>query len=252
LELTINVIILGLFTIFIKSNYQALIAVPISEILRSALEVVVFYNSRAIMSWSLLRWLLSLIYLLTVQVLLSMRPLLSALQYLMSFTSVQSFFPFHNYTSTCNNIQNFDGIDAALAGMSTFLVYVNIVPVIYTVATVMVPGQPCDDFKIPFFGNITRNGLFDREHFYFARSESPSSISKSDEHCTVTYLYRSYRVLKLLISPDVMFMFLVAFQNVRIIVSQVFDQFQIVFVFFININTTTTIRLKKYYYWTVS
>ena len=201
------------------------------------------------MNWSLLRWLLSLIYLVTVQVLLSMRPLLSALQYLMSFTSVQSFFPFHNYTSACNNIQNFDGIDAALAGMSTFLVYLLIAPVVYTVATVMVPGLPNDnDFKVPFFGNITRNGLFDREHFYFARSESPTS--KSDEHCTVKYLYRSYRVLKLLISPDVMFMFLIAFQNVRIIVSQVFDQLiPINFRFFININTT--IRLKKYYYWTV-
>jgi hypothetical protein len=202
------------------------------------------------MNWSLLRWLFSLIYLVTVQVLLSMRPLLSALQYLMSFTSVQSFFPFHNYTSACNNIQNFNGIDATLAGMSTFLVYLLIAPVIYTVSTVMVPGMPYDN-KIPFFGNISRNGLFDREHFYFARHESPNSISKSDEHCTVKYLYRSYRVLKLLISPDVMFMFLVAFQNVRIIVSQVFDQFfSNSFRFFININIT--IRLKKYYYWRVS
>lgn len=199
------------------------------------------------MGWSLLRWLFSLIYLVTVQVLLSMRPLLSALQYLMSFTSVQSFFPFHNYTSTCNNIQNFNGIDAALAGMSTFLVYILIAPVIYTISTVMVPGMPYDS---NFFGNITRNGLFDREHFYFARYESPNPTSKSDEHCTVKYLYRSYRILKLLISPDVMFMFLVAFQNVRIIVSQVFDQYiSNSLRFFININIT--IRLKKYYYWRV-
>jgi len=250
--LTIDVVILGLFTIFIESNYQVLIAVPISEILRSSLEVVVFYNARAIMNWSLLRWLLSLIYLVAVQVLLSMRPLLSALQYLMSFTSVQSFFPFHNYTSACNNIQNFDGIDATLAGMSTVLVYLLIAPVIYTVATVMVPGLPKNDFKLPFIGNITRNGLFDRgEHFYFASSsESSSSISKSDDRCTVKFLYRSYRVLKLLISPDVMFMFLIAFQNVRVIVSQVFDQLMSnKFRIFINIKTT--IRLKKYYCWRV-
>ena len=172
------------------------------------------------MNWSLLRWLFSLLYLAIIQVLLSMRPMLSALQYLMSFTSVQPFLPFHTYTSACNNIQDFDGIDAALAGISTFLVYLLIVPVIYSVAAVIVPGLPKNDFRIPFFGNITQNGLFDREHFYFARSSS--SISKTDECSSINkYLYGLYGFLKLLISPDVMFMFLVAFQNVRIIVSQV-------------------------------
>ena len=194
---------------------------PIAEILRSSVEVVVFYNSRAIMNWSLLRWLCSLIYLAIIQVLLSMRPMLSALQYLMSFTSVESFLPFHKYTSACNSIQNFIGIDAALANISTFLVYILIAPVIFTISAVMVPGLPKNDFKVPFFGRVTQNNLFDREHFYFARF---NSASKGNELFIVKYYYRAYSVLKLLISPDVLFMFLVAFQSVQIIVSQVLSK----------------------------
>jgi len=170
------------------------------------------------MNWSLLRWGLSLIYIASIQILLAMRPMLSALQYLMSFTSVQSFLPYHHYTSACNSIQNFIGIDAALAKISTFLVYLVIAPVIYTVAAVLVPGLPKNDFKVPFFGSITQVCLFDKEHFYFARS---SSDSKSDDICIVKYYNRAYGFLKLLISPDVTFMFLVAFQSIQIIVSQV-------------------------------
>lgn len=136
----------------------------------------------------------------------------------MSFTSVQSFFPFHNYTSACNSIEGFVGIDSALANISTFLVYLIIAPVVYTVAAVMVPGLPKNDLVVPLLGNVTHNKLFLRDHVYFAKS---ISFLKRDEFIIGKYIHRAYGVLKLLLSPDVMFMFLFAFQSIETIVSQV-------------------------------
>ena len=220
LELTLNIIVQGLFTIFIESNYQALIAVPIAEILKASVEVVLFYDARAIMNWSLLRWFLSLTYLTVIQILLSMRPIVSSLQYLMSFTSVQSFLPFHSYTSACNSIEGFIGIDNALASISTFLVYLCITPVIYTIAAVMVPGLPKNDLNLPFLGNTSHIKLFTREHVYFARS---ITVIRSDNLMINKYIHSAYSVIKLLCSPDVMFMFIIAFQSIQMIVSQVHD-----------------------------
>ena len=221
LELVINIIVLGIFTIFINSNYQALIAVPVAGILKSSIEVVLFYDSRAVMNWRLLRWLFSLIYLGALQVILSMRPIVSSLQYLMSFTSVQSFLPYHNYTSACNNIEGFIGIDSALANISTFLVYLCITPVIYTVATVMVPGLPINDIIIPFFGNITHTKLFVREHVYVSKS---ISFLQTDKLVISEYIHKTYGGLKLLCSPDVIFMYLISFQSIQMIVTQVCEK----------------------------
>lgn len=146
--------------------------------------------------------------------LLSLKPMASSLQYLMSFVSVQTFIPFHTYSPACNNIAQFIGIDSALANLSTVLIYCMIVPVIYTVATVVVSGLPASDITFPIIGTLTKNNLFDRDHYYFANDE------RNQWREQYKYLFRIYSVLKTLMSPDVLFMFFFAFQNIHILVNQ--------------------------------
>lgn len=236
LEVLIDIVIVGLFTIYIESNYQVLIAQPIQEVLQLSTEVVLFYESRKIMDWTLLRWIISLIYLSLARFLVSLKPMTAALQYLMSFVSVKSFFPFHGYSLACNNIANFIGIDAALAGISTFLIYLLIMPVVYTVAVVMVPGVP-KVLCIPYIGTEVFNcHIFEnRDHYYFANDASSSAVDSDDDNgndndtthrhtCSNLvrkYWMKFYALIKLLISPDVMFLFLIAWQNVYILINQV-------------------------------
>ena len=171
-----------------------------------------------IMDWSFLRWFLSLLYLGIIRMVLSLKPMASSLQYLMSFVSVQTFIPVHAYSDACDNIQNFIGIDSALANLCTVLIYSLIAPVIYTVACVVVPGLPSSDISIPVLGGaITKSSLFHRDHFYFASDE------RNQWRERYKCFYRMYSALKTLMSPDVMFMFLFAFQNIHILVNQVIN-----------------------------
>lgn len=137
---------------------------------------------------------LSLVYLGIIRMLLSLKPMASSLQYLMSFVSVQTFVPFHTYSDACNNIAQFVGIDSALANLSTALIYCLIAPVIYTVACVVVPGLPSSDITIPVLGAITKSHLFDRDHFYFANDE------KNKWRERYKCFYRIYSAVKTLMS----------------------------------------------------
>ena len=230
LEVLIDIVIVGLFTIYIETNYQVLITQPVQDIIQSSTEVVLFYESRKIMDWTLLRWIISLFYLALVRCVLRLKPMTGALQYLMSFVSVKAFFPNHAYSTACNNIANFVGIDAALAGVSTFLIYLLIMPVVYTVALVMVPGIP-KVIRIPYFGTEVFNlNVFEkREHYYFANDVS-STIDDDDDDIekkntcknrSRKYWMKFYAFIKLLISPDVMFLFVIAWQNIHLLIHQV-------------------------------
>lgn len=104
------------------------------------------------------------------QVFTYVRWLIGILQYLMPFITISAFFPYHASSPYCNVIPGFINIDYILSIASTFIFYIILIPVIYTVIIVLVPGVPQNAIDIPYIGTIfnDNNIMFtNREHQIF-------------------------------------------------------------------------------------
>jgi hypothetical protein len=65
----------------------------------------------------------------------------SFLQYCMSMV-VQDFAPYHASTDQCNTVDNWEGTDSIIAFVATSMSYLLVVPALYEIAKVLVPGLP--------------------------------------------------------------------------------------------------------------
>jgi hypothetical protein len=136
-----NCIMVGLLVIIIEADYHLLVSLPIQRIYSSLKQILGFPKCRSVLGWDKYSFYIFFLEVTVSDLFTKVQFMISFLTYLLSFTTVSSFFWYHQWTPACNNIQGAIGIDAAYAILNTMITYVLVFPVTYTVLYILVPGM---------------------------------------------------------------------------------------------------------------
>ena len=136
IELFMNFFILAVYIIFIKSEYFLLWSVCFKGLNQS------FINSNLIKGKIFTN--MNVLYCVVVMALFAVNPLQSFLRYSLTFASITTFFAengMHALSPACDNVTGAPMFDSILGITSTIMVWLLIMPVIYLLSEVIVPGK---------------------------------------------------------------------------------------------------------------
>ena len=165
-QLLLNYLILSTVVVLIGASYQSLISVSIVKAAKAWIHLLVIPRATEVFGWTFTQTFFFLCQLHMTQIFTYTRLLIGILQYLMPFITISAFFPFHATSPACNVIPGFINIDWILSVVCTVIFYILLVPIMYTVTLVLVPGIPLAPLDLPYVGTIFQENKFAaREHY---------------------------------------------------------------------------------------
>ena len=215
IKMCFNIAIIGAIIVLVESGYSITFLVTLKKLYQHVLNV--YFFSPGFRSWSKLSicdFYTFTFYLSIFGFICSCVPFQGILQFLMTFVQIKAFIGGHSRNASCDRVQGLFGLDSTLAYWTTMIFYTMIMPTVYSIGRILVPGLPSGQRVFRFLG---RNGYFvDKDLYSNYDVIAHENDQKKADH---SLMYKYFDAVKsrtnIVVSPDVWFLSKLGLLNLR-------------------------------------
>lgn len=222
IKMCFNIAIIGTIIVLVESSYSLTFLVTMKKLYQHCFSV--FFFAPGFRAWSKLGicdFYTFAAYLTIFAFICSCVPFQGVLQFLMTFVQIQAFIGGHARNASCDRVEGLYGLDSTLAYWTTIVFYAMIVPAVYSIGRILVPGLPSGRV----FRFLGRNGYFIDKELYSNYSITAYDINEEEDkivsETSVSIAYKYVNAVKartnIIFSPDVWFLSTIGLLNLRLL-----------------------------------
>ena len=218
IKMCFNIAIIGAIIVLVESSYSLTFLVTLKKLYQHVFDV--YFFTPGFRAWSklgLCDFFSFTIYLTIFAFICSCVPFQGILQFLMTFVHIQAFIGGHARNASCDRVEGLYGLDSTLAYWTTMIFYAMIIPAMYSIGRILVPGLPSGKRVFRFLG---RNGYFVEKELYANYTVAVYDIPEAKKTFSETsIIYKYFDAVKsrtnVIVSPDVWFLSTIGLLNLR-------------------------------------
>ena len=221
IKMCFNIAIIGAIIVLVESSYSMTFLVTLKQLYQHIFNV--FFFSPGFRSWTkqgVCEFYSFTAYLILLSFIFSCIPFQGILQFFMTFVQIQAFIGGHKHNTNCDRVAGLNGLDSTLAYWTTIIFYAMIIPTMYSIGRILVPGLPTGGRRV--FRFLGSNGFLVKKGLYAKYSVNAYEIDekvklKYENSIALRYFDAIKSRTNIIFSPDVWLLSKISHLNLRFV-----------------------------------